>query len=99
MKYGLLPWQGTLIPSENVFLVLNGRNSEAVKHAQLWLDYLISYKSVYNLGLLLLGDESCNNNWLKQYLQHKKLRVVFHIYNSDLIDDKRVFGWPLGVAS
>ena len=82
-----------------MLLALNGRDTTIVRHAKSWLDYVLSQDDILNVGLLLLGDESCNNDWLNFYFANPKLRVVFMIYDSFLIDNKRIFAWPLGVAS
>nr|XP_002130888.1 ribitol-5-phosphate xylosyltransferase 1 isoform X1 [Ciona intestinalis] len=96
---GLTPSQLLEEPSGNVMLALNGRDKSVSSHAELWLDYILKMPHLKNLGLLLLGDESCHNTMLKKYLKHEVLRVVFLVYDSPLVDNIRIFQWPLGVAS
>nr|XP_026691377.1 ribitol-5-phosphate xylosyltransferase 1 isoform X2 [Ciona intestinalis] len=64
---GLTPSQLLEEPSGNVMLALNGRDKSVSSHAELWLDYILKMPHLKNLGLLLLGDESCHNTMLKKY--------------------------------
>lgn len=82
-------------------LVLNGRSVEKIKRAQQWLELVPASATVRNVALVLLGDEQCHNEWLLWYLEAEKyrLRAVFLVYDSQLVDGKRVFQWPLGVAT
>uniref|UniRef100_H2Z1K1 Uncharacterized protein n=1 Tax=Ciona savignyi TaxID=51511 RepID=H2Z1K1_CIOSA len=99
LGYGLVPEQMVAIHDENILLALNGRDELVAAHAKRWLDYALKLPNLRNLGLLLIGDETCNNQWLKAYLNHAILRVVFLVYESPMVDNKRIFQWPLGVAS
>ena len=41
------------------------------------------------------GQESCRNDWLRQYLDDPRYRIrfAFVTYATDMIDDSRVFQW------
>lgn len=81
-------------------LILNAHEPERESKAAEWLDATPAFKSILHVGLILHGQESCRNDWLKPYLvdSRYKLRFVFVTYATDLIDNKLVFQWPLGIA-
>ncbi|ESO03715.1 hypothetical protein HELRODRAFT_191935 [Helobdella robusta] len=57
------------------------------------------YKTTYSydIGLILIGDELCNNAWLDGYSH--VLSFTFVTYNAVQLNDKeRIYRWPLGVA-
>lgn len=88
--------------TENVILVLNGREEEKQAHAKEWLDYLPRLKQLQNVGVIMLGEESCKNEWFRHYLDgdQYKIKFAFLVYGGkDWVDNKRVFQWPLGVAT
>ncbi|XP_055336316.1 ribitol-5-phosphate xylosyltransferase 1-like isoform X1 [Paramacrobiotus metropolitanus] len=89
------------ITEPHVVLVVNGRTEGKVLRARQWLEVTARSPLVENVGLVLLGNEQCNNEWLLWYLESSKykIRVVFIVYDSTLVDGKRVFQWPLGVAT
>ncbi|XP_033098767.1 ribitol-5-phosphate xylosyltransferase 1-like [Anneissia japonica] len=86
---------------ENLVLVLNGRTQEKIDFARSWLDYLPHYADLKNIAVVLLGNEQCNNDWILQYLTtHGGLvKLLFITYDTQLINDKNIFQWPLGVAT
>ena len=84
--------------SSNLILAVNGRDKNVQEHAKDWIDTALSLPHVKNLALLVLGEETCENDWLTEYLSNDAIKVVFIIYDSPLVDDKRIFQWPLGVA-
>ncbi|XP_067929987.1 ribitol-5-phosphate xylosyltransferase 1-like [Watersipora subatra] len=88
--------------TENVIFVLNGRSNKTRETTRAWLDGLADLDALQNVGLVLIGDELCDNSWLLGYLQNKTAyspKFVFLVYDSPLIDDKTVFQFPLGVAT
>ena len=87
--------------TENVLLVLNGRESSKVEVARMWLDLLPSVTGLRNAAVLLLGNEQCRNDWIKSYVTHRgsKIRSVFIVYDSPLVDNIFFYQWPLGVAT
>jgi hypothetical protein len=84
-----------------VVLVLNGREADKVAAAKVWLELLPTLPHLRHAGLVLLGREDCNMDWLRVYLDAPayRLRFVFETYGGNLLDNKRVFQWPLGVAT
>ena len=86
----------------NLVLVLNGRDRHKVKTAIDWIQAVDKVKqNVKNVGLILLGDEQCRNNWIKQYLQTNGgfIKFLFVVYDWKSIDNKSIYQWPLGVAT
>ncbi|KAK6635929.1 hypothetical protein RUM44_001183 [Polyplax serrata] len=86
---------------KNLVLVLNGKDDVKIKFSKTWLEYLVHFKNLKNVAVVLLGDEKCDNNWI---LQHLKTRggvvdIVFVTYDSKLVDNKEIYQWPLGVAT
>lgn len=86
---------------KNLVLVLNGKDEVKIKFSKNWLDYLAHFKNLKNVALVLLGDEKCDNNWILQYLKTRGgvIDIVFLIYDSNLIDNREFYQWPLGVAT
>eukprot|EP00054_Salpingoeca_dolichothecata_P020234 m.127313 g.127313 ORF g.127313 m.127313 type:complete len:413 (-) comp23539_c0_seq1:124-1362(-) len=87
--------------AKHVVMILNGHNDEKIPTAKAWLEHVRSMPSIKNVGLIILAEESCLNYWLEPYLQDPQIPIkfVFLVYGSHLIDDKRVFQYPLGVAT
>ncbi|KAL8613037.1 hypothetical protein ACOMHN_008806 [Nucella lapillus] len=87
--------------TENVLLILNGRESGKVDYAKMWLDFLPSLPRLRNAALVLLGNERCQNGWLKPYMRlpGSRLRNVFLVYDSPWVDNVQFYQWPLGVAT
>ncbi|NP_001120448.1 UDP-D-xylose:ribitol-5-phosphate beta1,4-xylosyltransferase [Xenopus tropicalis] len=62
------------VESENVVLVLNGREEAKISFAVQWLYYtktLIESHKLKHLAVVLLGNEQCNNDWIRPYLKKK----------------------------
>ena len=72
-----------------------------VDFAKMWLDFLPSLPRLRNAAVLLLGNEQCRNAWVKPYLTApgSRLRSVFLVYDSPLVDNVQFYQWPLGVAT
>ena len=87
--------------TENLILILNGREPDKVKFVKTWLNSLKSMPQLKNIALILLGNEQCNNSWLHSYMhfQGGPIKFVFLIYDSPDIDDINFYQWPLGVAT
>ncbi|GAB1603355.1 ribitol-5-phosphate xylosyltransferase 1-like [Argonauta hians] len=87
--------------TENVILVLNGREPSKIDFAKLWLDFLPTLTHLRNVAVILLGNEQCNNEWIKSYLHLRggPVQFVFLVYDSPDIDDQNFYQWPLGVAT
>jgi hypothetical protein len=92
----------TTVPNDVQYLVLvlNGRSEEKIESSKLWLDYLPLYPDLKKLAVVLLGNESCDNNWILPYVHSRggRINVVFLVYDSPLIDNLEFYQWPLGVA-
>lgn len=86
---------------KNLVLVFNGKDESKMKFTKYWLDYLIHFKSLKNVALVILGDEKCNNDWILPYLKTRGglVDIVFLIYDCKLIDNREFYQWPLGVAT
>ena len=88
--------------NQNLILVLNGRDKQKISFATDWLKAVDAVKSlVANVGLVVLGDEQCRNNWIKPYLQVNGgfVKFLFIVYDWKSIDNKVIYQWPLGVAT
>lgn len=88
----------------NVVLILNGREKAKVFYATQWLLYvqnLVQTQKIQHVAVVLLGNEHCNNEWIKQFLKRNGgfVELLFVIYDSPWINDMDVFQWPLGVAT
>lgn len=91
--------QALLSPESNLVLVINGRDSNLIPNASQWLKYVIAHESIEKVIVLLLGNEQCENDWIKPYMTMPKFKSLFLIYDSPMVDNNFVFQWPLGVAS
>ena len=92
------------IDVNNVVLILNGREKAKVFFATQWLLYvqnLVQTQKIQHVAVVLLGNEHCNNEWIKQFLKRNGgfVELLFIIYDSPRINDVDVFQWPLGVAT
>lgn len=88
----------------NLILILNGREPCKVKESKKWLQPLLVHKTVFNLknlGIIILGDEHCNNEWLLYYYYKygKTLKFIFFVYDIDISNHSSFYQWPLGVAT
>lgn len=94
--------QNVEIP-KNLVLVLNGRDEMKVDYAKSWLDFIESLSLEYklNVGVVMLGNETCHNEWIKPYLKSSggPVSFVFVVYDWSQVDDIEIFQWPLGVAT
>jgi len=81
-------------------LVVNGdkNDQEAVKGEE---EKAGESTKLRNVGVVLLGREDCDNDWLLPYMARNGgvVKFAFVVYDSDLIDDVDFFQWPLGVAT
>ncbi|KAI1299227.1 hypothetical protein HDE_03850 [Halotydeus destructor] len=88
---------------KNLVIVLNGRSEDKIKFAKSWLDEIKIANKVRpaNIGAILLGHESCFNQWIKMYLSKNggPIKFLFVVYDWKYVDDEDVFQWPLGVAT
>ena len=87
--------------TENLVLVLNGREPDKIEFSKAWLKSLDNLSQLRNVAVVLLGDEECNNEWIQSFMYYNggPVRVVFLVYDSPLIDNKNFYQWPLGVAT
>ncbi|TRY82839.1 hypothetical protein DNTS_022055 [Danionella cerebrum] len=97
--------QGQVPPEPgSVVLVLNGREQQKISSSIQWLQHvqaLVQTRSISRVAVVLLGNEQCNNDWLRSYLKRHGgfVDVLFLVYDSPWVNDKDVFQWPLGVAT
>ena len=84
--------------SDVIIFALNGRSDSTVATATTWLN-LISARNVRaKVVLFLIGNENCNNDWIRSYLDRKIIHKLFIVYDADVVDEIDVFQWPLGPA-
>ena len=86
---------------ENLVIILNGREDTKVNKAKAWLDFLLfsgNLRRLKNLGIIILGNEACQNSWINRYLHLGILKFIFIVYDVK-INSNKIFQWPLGVAT
>jgi hypothetical protein len=84
-------------------LLLNGHNAEKMKAMAPILRALDKYKILQSVGLVILASESCNNQFLMDFIHRKhkfKIKFVFLVYGGPqgVLADPPIFHWPLGPA-
>ena len=86
---------------ENLILVLNGRAPDKVDFTRTWLDYLVNYKELQNVALMIIGSEVCDNDWVLPYMASNGglIKVLFLVYDGTIVNGKDILQWPLGVAT
>lgn len=87
--------------TQNLVLTLNVRDFTKIDPAKAWLDALVGFPQLKNVAVILLGNEQCDNEWIKPYLVTNKgpVKCVFVVYDSPDVDNKIFYQWPLGVAT
>lgn len=85
----------------DVILVLNGREQSKIEFAMDWLDYVTHSPELNSVGVILLGNEQCNNAWIRKYMKAEggPIKYLFIVYDAQEVDNKVTFQWPLGVAT
>lgn len=99
LGYGLSSEKALAPASANLVLIINAKTEIHVMKARAWLDHVLKSAYVKQVAVMLLGSESCDNEWILPYLQQSKFKCLFLVYDSPLVDDDLVYQWPLGVAS
>ncbi|XP_078075807.1 ribitol-5-phosphate xylosyltransferase 1 isoform X1 [Mustelus asterias] len=92
------------LDTENLVLVLNGREGGKIKFATQWLHYaqtLFQTHKLQHVAVVLLGNEECDNNWIEPYLKKHGgfIDLIFLVYDSRWVNEEDVYQWPLGVAT
>ncbi|NXG44272.1 RXLT1 xylosyltransferase, partial [Psilopogon haemacephalus] len=92
------------VETENVVLVLNGREAAKIAFATQWLQYaqtLIQTRKIRRVAVVLLGNEQCSNEWIQPYLKRNGgfVNLLFVTYDYALVNEEDIFQWPLGVAT
>ncbi|XP_052008617.1 ribitol-5-phosphate xylosyltransferase 1 [Xyrauchen texanus] len=92
------------LDTDSVVLVLNGREQQKISYSIQWLQYfqgLVQAHTVSRLAVVLLGNEQCNNDWIRPYLKRHGgfVDLLFLVYDSPWVNNKDIFQWPLGVAT
>lgn len=87
--------------TQNLVLSLNVRDFTKIDTAKAWLDALAGFPQLKNVAVLLLGNEQCDNEWIKSYLaaNNGRVKFVFVVYDSPDVDNNIFYQWPLGVAT
>lgn len=87
--------------TQNLVLSLNVRDFTKIDTAKAWLDALAGFPQLKNVAVLLLGNEQCDNEWIKSYLaaNNGSVKFVFVVYDSPDVDNNIFYQWPLGVAT
>ena len=87
----------------NLVLIVNGRVKKTIDKSKTWLDSLTDprkFPRLKNLGIILLGSESCNNDWFWEYYNKFSLiKFAFIVYDINIQGKHSVYQWPLGVAT
>ena len=85
----------------HLVLVLNGREQSKVDLALVWLNILPLLRHLDNAAMVLLGNELCDNGWVRPYMRTNGglLDLVYLVYDSGEVDGRTVYQWPLGVAT
>lgn len=87
-------------PITNLVLILNWRNSEKINYSLPWLKMFDRKNELQNVGIIALGNENCDNRWVEPYLKRiRKIRFLFVTYDWNLVDEQKIFQWPLGLAT
>ncbi|KAJ6651402.1 hypothetical protein lerEdw1_020975 [Lerista edwardsae] len=92
------------VETDNVVLVLNGREEGKISYATQWLQYahtLVQTHKLQHVAVVLLGSEQCRNEWISPYLKNNGgfVDLLFVIYDSPGVNEEDIFQWPLGVAT
>mgnify|MGYP001802004495 CR=1 FL=1 len=69
-------------------------------HLSSYVHCLIIY--IQNVGLVLIGDELCVNDWILPYLHQKNAsspKFVYLVYDCPCVDGETIHQFPLGVAT
>eukprot|EP00794_Sanderia_malayensis_P007850 gene7850-8699_t len=87
--------------TQNAVLIINGREEKKIEFAKNWLESLKKFENLKNLGVILLGNEQCNNEWLMNYMitNGGMVKFAFIVYDIPYVDNKMFLQWPLGVAT
>jgi len=86
------------IKGENVIFGLWGRHNFGGNKAGIRLvQRVIARETVRNVALILHSDVFCNEGYLNPILGSSKLKFVYVTHESSMIDNKRIFLWPLGI--
>ncbi|XP_065656857.1 ribitol-5-phosphate xylosyltransferase 1 [Hydra vulgaris] len=89
---------------KDLVVILNGREEKKINASLTWLNSLLNKKLfplLQNLGIIMLGNEQCNNSWLIDLCkQALKIKFVFIVYDINLsYPPYFYYQWPLGVAT
>ncbi|XP_012565809.2 ribitol-5-phosphate xylosyltransferase 1 [Hydra vulgaris] len=89
---------------KDLVVILNGREEKKINASLKWLNSLLNKKLfplLQNLGIIMLGNEQCNNSWLIDLCkQALKIKFVFIVYDINLsYPPYFYYQWPLGVAT
>lgn len=87
---------------KNLVLILNWRSNDKINYSNKWLRTIFEDPNNVpsNVGIIALGNESCNNTWFTDHMKnYPNLRFLFLVYDSTLVDNQLIYQWPLGVAT
>ena len=84
------------VKGENVVLALWGRPGGSGAGVRL-VERLLANESIHNVALIVFSDLACRDDYIKPLLKHSKLKFVYMTHESNMIDNKRIFLWPLGL--
>ncbi|XP_054166106.1 ribitol-5-phosphate xylosyltransferase 1-like [Oppia nitens] len=90
------------LSAQNLILVLNGRDKDKIRFATEWIEGVKIVKDkIANIGIVMLGDEDCHNNWIKPYIESNGgfIKFLFVVYDWKAIDNHDIYQWPLGLAT
>ena len=70
---------------ENLVIVLNGREDSKVEFSTVWLNYLTSsLPRLVNLAVVMLGNEMCDNRYVKQFFDASPTFIVMWNQRAEL---------------
>ncbi|CAD5124903.1 DgyrCDS13152 [Dimorphilus gyrociliatus] len=101
MRLGLGMFQSRKdLDATHLILVLNGSDAKKIRVSTVILNSLKLFNRLERVGVILLGNEKCENEWFEPFLKRNggPIDVAWIVYDSELVDDKTVFQFPLGVS-
>lgn len=101
MRIGLGMFQSRKdLDTTHLILILSGSDSKKIRVSTVILNSLKLFARLEKVGVILLGDDECKNEWFEPFLKRNggPVDVAWLVYDSKLVDDKTVFQFPLGVS-
>ena len=84
------------IASGNVVMAIWGM-VDGSRENVLLVQKLLRDPSVYSIGLVVYSNHLCRDDYLSSILPYDILKFVYVVFESNKIDNKKIFLWPLGI--